>query len=177
MLSRVNRRIGICGGFRVYAVAAAVLMLAASGGDGPPSLASPLPSSSPRPAGIALNGIVREAGTTRGLSGARLVVTTGPDAGTTAVSDGTGAFIFPSLSPGAIDLEGRKAGYLAAKFTSASISPDTVVDVALYAIPPRDAAGVPAAARCNDASWSWSQAPARACANRGGVATVYVRAR
>jgi len=150
------------------------MVLAACGGDGSTSPASP--SSSPS-AKVALNGIVREAGTKRALSGARLVVTSGPDAGATAVSDGAGAFVFPSLSPGPLDLEGRKTGYLAAKFTSASVGPDVVADVALYAIPPRDAAGVPATARCNDASWSWSSAPARACANRGGVATAYVRAR
>ena len=113
----------------------------------------------------------------RVLTGARLVVTSGPDAGAEAVSGGTGAFVFPKLSPGPLDLEGRKAGYLAAKFTSPNVSPDVIVDVALYAIPPRDAAGMPATARCNDATWTWSQAPARACAKRGGVATAYVRAR
>jgi hypothetical protein len=150
------------------------MMLAACGGDGSVSPASPSASPSAR---VALNGIVREAGTKRALSGARLVVTSGPDSGAAAVSDSAGAFVFPSLSPGPLDLEGRKAGYLAAKFTSASVRPDVVADVALYAIPPRDAAGVPATARCNDASWSWSSAPARACASRGGVATAYVRAR
>jgi hypothetical protein len=113
----------------------------------------------------------------RVLSGAHLVVTSGPDAGAEAVSGGGGAFVFSNLSPGPIDLEGRKAGYLAAKFTSSNVRPDVVVDVALYAIPPRDAAGGPATARCNDASWTWSQTPARACAKRGGVATAYVRAR
>ncbi len=149
------------------------MMIVACGGGGPSSPASP---SSSQPARVALNGIVREAGTKRALSGARLVVMSGPDAGAAAVSDGDGAFVFPSLPAGPIDLEGRKAGYLAAMFTSASV-PDVVVDVALYAIPPRDAAGVPATARCNDASWSWSQAPVRGCATRGGVATAYVRAR
>jgi len=159
---------------RVCAAFAAAMMVAACGGEGSSSPASP---SSSQPARVALSGIVREAGTKRALPGARLVVTSGPDAGAAAVSDGDGAFVFPSLSAGPIDLEGRKAGYLAAKFTSASVRPDAVVDVALYAIPPRDAAGEPATARCNDTSWSWSQAPARGCAARGGVATAYVRAR
>ena len=158
---------------RISVTVGVAMMLAACGRDGSPSQ----PSSPAQPARVALNGIVREAGTMRVLSGARLVVTSGPDAGATAVSDGAGAFVFPSLSPGPIDLEGRKAGYLAAKFTSPNVSPDVVADVALYAIPPRDAAGMPATARCNDASWTWSQAPARACANRRGVATAYVRAR
>ena len=107
---------------RVCATVAATVMIAACGG-GSQSPASP---SSSHVAGVALNGIVREAGTTRTLPGAHLVVTSGPDAGATAITDGTGAFVFPSLSPGPIDLEGRKAGYLAAKFTTAGVRPDVV---------------------------------------------------
>lgn len=175
MLSRIIRGIRSGGGARVFATAAALSLLAACGRESSQPLVPPGPS--PQPARVALNGVVREAGTMRFLSGARIVITSGPDLGASAVSDSSGAFRFPSLTPGPIDFESTKDGYLAARFTNIDVRPDAVIDVPLYAAPPLDAGGAPATARCNDSSWSWSQTPARACSSRGGVATAYVSAR
>ena len=128
------------------------------------------------PAGFNVSGIVREAGTLRSLPGARVLVTSGPDAGTFAVSDADGAFTLPNLLPGAIDLEGSKGGHLVARLQRIDVTQHRTIDVRLYATPPRDARGAAALARCKDASWSWAETR-RACTNNGGVATTYHRAR
>jgi Big-like domain-containing protein len=117
-----------------------------------------------------LSGLVREAGTMRFVSGARLLVATGPDAGAFAISDEGGLFTFPSLSPGVITLEGTKDGYIVARLANLSISKNMTIDFTLYVPPPRDASGASATARCKDESWSWAQTWAEACTKNGGVA-------
>jgi hypothetical protein len=119
---------------------------------------------------VTLTGIVREAGTMKFLSGARLLVTSGPDAGAFAISDQGGLFTFQSLSPGTIGLEGTKDGYIVARLSNLSVLKSITIDFALFLTPPRDANGVSATARCNDESWSWAQTWAQACTNNGGVA-------
>jgi len=155
-------------------VAAAVaIVMASCSNDRPPASNQAAPS--PVPVRLSVSGIVREAGTMRFLSGARVAVVSGPDVGTFAISDAGGAFTLASLLPGAIDLEGVKDGYLVARLQNIAVTPNTTIDVPLYAAPPRDASGATAAARCKDASWSWAEARL-ACRNNGGIATSYVRA-
>jgi carboxypeptidase family protein/Big-like domain-containing protein len=124
----------------------------------------------PPPTKFTLSGLVREAGTVRFLSGARLLVATGPDAGAFAISDEGGLFTFPSLSPGVITLERSKDGYIVARLANLTISQNMTIDFTLYLTPPRDASGASATARCKDQSWSWAQTWADACTNNGGVA-------
>jgi len=158
---------------RSSAAAALTMMVAACGGDRAPAPNHTAPS--PLPVRFNVPGIVREAGTMRFLSGARVVVASGPDAGAFAISDAGGAFTLPNLLPGAIDVEGSKDGYLVARLENINIAQDMTLDVPLYATPPRDRSGATAMARCKDASWSWAEAQL-ACRNNGGVATAYLRA-
>jgi hypothetical protein len=102
-------------------------------------------------------------------------VVSGVDAGTSAMSDARGAFTLPNLLPGVIDLEGTKDGYLVARLEGINLTPNTTIDVPLYATPPRDGGGTTASARCKDASWSWAETKL-ACKNNGGVATAYLQA-
>jgi hypothetical protein len=128
------------------------------------------------PSRVALSGTVREAGTKRFLRGTRLLVTSGPDAGAFAISDGGGVFLFPNLSRGTTALAAAKDGYLVARLQSLDVRENTTVDVQMYLMPPRNASGAAATARCKDESWSWTQTSALACTNNGGVETVYVQA-
>lgn len=73
----------------------------------------------------------------RFLPDARVRVVSGPDAGTSAISDAGGAFTLPNLLSGAIDLEGAKDGYLVARLEGINITQNTTIDVPLYATPPR----------------------------------------
>jgi hypothetical protein len=125
---------------------------------------------SPPPTKFTLSGIVHEAGTTKLLEGVRFLVSVGPDAGASAVSDATGMFTFPSLAAGVISLEGAKDGYIEARLSNLSISHNQTIDFALYLTPPRDANGATATARCNDGSWSWGQTRDQVCTSNGGIA-------
>jgi hypothetical protein len=159
---------------RMHLIAALAIVIATFGSDG-----SPVPlsaASSPWASGFRVSGIVREAGTLRIVPGARILVTSGANAGASVVSDAAGAFALQSLAGGAIDLLGTRDGYLIARIQAIDVSQNTTVDIRLYPTPPRDLHGALAVARCNDESWSWSDTPALACANNGGVATAYVRA-
>ena len=123
----------------------------------------------PPPPKFTLSGIAREPGTdVRPLSGVRVLITAGPDAGASAVSDQSGLFTF-NLSPGVVKLEGTKDGYLPNGVSNLTISHDMTIDFALYPIPPRDANGVTATARCKDRSWSWERKWDAACTQGGGV--------
>jgi len=110
------------------------------------------------------------------VPGARILVTSGTNAGTSVVSDGDGGFTLQNLAAGVIDLQGTKDGYLVVHVQAVDVSQNTTIDIRLYPTPPRDVHGAVAVARCNDESWSWAEAPALACTNNGGVATAYVRA-
>jgi hypothetical protein len=158
---------------RVHLIAAVAIVIATFGSDG--SLMQ-LSASSQLASGFRLSGIVREAGTMRFVPGARILVTSGANAGASVVSDADGVFALQNLAAGAIDLQGTKDGYLGARVQAIDVSLSTTIDVRLYPAPPRDVHGAAAVARCNDESWSWAETPARACTNNGGVATTYVRA-
>jgi hypothetical protein len=153
--------------------AAVVLVIATLGSDG--SLV-PLAAAPPSASGFRVSGIVREAGTMRLLPGARIVVTSGANAGTSVVSDAGGTFTLLNLAAGVVDLQGMKDGYLVARVQAVDVSQNTTLDIRFYPTPPRDARGAVARARCNDSSWSWVETPALACTNNGGIATAYVRA-
>jgi hypothetical protein len=174
MFSRSIRKIRDTIRTRVHLTAAVLIAIAACASYG--SLVQISAAPSPLPAGFRLSGIVREAGTIRPLPDARILVTSGANAGTSAVSDSGGSFTFANLAPDAIDLLGTKDGYLVAGVQAIDVSQTTTIDIRLYPTPPRDAHGAVAVARCNDESWSWAEMPALACTDHGGVATAYVRA-
>jgi hypothetical protein len=116
-------------------VAAAAIVIAACSSERSPAPNQTAPS--PLPARFNISGFVREAGTMRFLPDARVRVVSGPDAGTSAISDAGGAFTLPNLLSGAIDLEGAKDGYLVARLEGINITQNTTIDVPLYATPPR----------------------------------------
>lgn len=123
------------------------------------------------PTKVTLSGMVREAGTRRLLPGVRILVNNGPDAGAIAISDEGGLYTFPSLSlSSVIVLEASKDGYQTGRVLNLNLSSNRTDDFTLYPIPPHDANGVDATARCNDQSWSWAQTSDEACTNHGGVA-------
>ena len=186
-LSRIIRKIR--DGSRSHANAAAVLVIAiaAGGCKHSPTPVSTAPPSAARArladradrqptSRVTVSGIVREAGTKRFLRGTRLLVTSGPDAGASAVSDSGGVFLFPNLSRGTMALAAAKDGYLVARLQSLDVPENTTLDVQMYLMPPRNANGEAAMSRCKDESWSWAETSALACTNNGGVATEYVQA-
>jgi hypothetical protein len=158
-----------------HLTAALALVIATFGSGG--SLAPVSAASSPWAPGVRVSGIVREAGTMRIVPGVHVLVASGANAGASAISDAGGAFTFQNLAADAIDLQATKDGYLVARVQAIDVSQNATIDIRLYAVPPRDAHGAAAVARCNDESWSWAETPALACTNNGGVATAYVRAR
>jgi hypothetical protein len=159
---------------RMHLIEAVAIVIATFGSDGSPVQLSA--ASAPWASGFRVSGIVREAGTPRIVPGARILVTSGANAGTSVVSDAGGAFALQNLAAGAIDLLGTRDGYLVARMQAIDVSQNTSIDIRLYPTPPRDVHGALPVARCHDESWSWSDTPALACTNNGGVATAYVRA-
>jgi hypothetical protein len=186
-LSRIIRKIRDGSRSHVNAAAVLAIAIAAGGCNHSPTPVSTAPPSAARErladgtdrqptSRVTVSGIVREAGTKRFLRGTRLLVTSGPDAGASAISDSGGVFLFPNLSRGTMALAAAKDGYLVARLQSLDVRDNTTLDVQMYLMPPRNASGAAAMARCKDESWSWAQTSALACTNNGGVATVYVQA-
>jgi hypothetical protein len=124
-----------------------------------------------RPAGpsaFAVSGIVREASpNAHPLAGVRLQITAGPDFGKTTTTASDGSFRFPLLTRGLMGMEASKEGFLLWRIGNWIVDEDKQLTVSLYPIPPTDAAGVTATARCNDGSWSWAKLTMLACADAG----------
>lgn len=130
----------------------------------------PLTVSRP-PAKFLLSGLVREVPpTSRLLPGARVVITSGPDAGAFAIADAGGLFSFPGVSGGIVALEAANDGYSVWSISNLTISSNTELDVWIRPTTPKNPAGALATARCNDGSWTWETTPANACTGNGGVA-------
>jgi hypothetical protein len=107
----------------------------------------------------------------RVLAGVRIQITSGPDAGMSIVTGADGAFRFAALSAAApIAMEATKEGYLPWRLSNLTLDKDRVLDVDIFPMPPKNADGVPATARCNDRTWSWAQKLQLACVDNGGVA-------
>jgi hypothetical protein len=101
--------------------AAALLLVSWSWTNAPAVRAAAQPS-------VALTGIVRDAGNRQLISGARVLITSGPDAGQFTISDERGAFAFPKLSAGMIDLEGTKDGYVSTRVQNLALEADSAID-------------------------------------------------
>jgi len=132
-------------------------------------------SSAPTPATAdrtwTLSGVAAEAAPdTHLLTGVRLQITDGPDAGLVATSDSSGSFRFGVLRPGAIGIVATRDGYLPWRVLNLSVETYPQIQVVLYPIPPADASGTSATARCNDGTWSWEPSFASLCAAHGGLA-------
>jgi hypothetical protein len=131
-----------------------------------------LVSPAPAPTKLALTGVVREAApNVHAVAGARVMITDGPDAGAVSVSDEEGLYTFPALTAGVIGVEASKDGFVVWRVMNFTISRNMGgLDIALFPIPPKDASGNTATARCNDGSWSWAATRGDACPTNGGIA-------
>jgi hypothetical protein len=117
---------------------------------------------------FALSGMVREvAPNSHSLGGVHLQITAGADFGRTATTASDGSFRFPAIARGVIDVEASKDGYLLWRIGNWVLDEDKQVTVSLYPIPPTDAGGVTATARCADGLWSWAKLQMLACADSG----------
>jgi len=124
----------------------------------------------PPPDKYVLSGTVREVPpTSHPVAGAVIRITGGPDAGIQAASDGKGIFGIAGLSAGFAIVETDAPGYTVSSI-GLDISGNRSVDLWLAPMPPKDANGATATARCNDGSWSWDQTKTDACSANGGIA-------
>jgi hypothetical protein len=130
-----------------------------------------LVSGPPKPSTYALAGTAVEATpVSKILQGVRLQVVEGADAGMAETTDMNGTFRFSTLKPGTITIEATKEGYLPWRVTKLEVDRDRQIQVVLYPIPPKDASGADATARCKDNTWSWDKTRTEACAANGGIA-------
>jgi hypothetical protein len=104
------------------------------------------------------------------LSGVRVDITGGPNAGASAFTDVNGFFSFPGLSAGTVALRVASEGYLVWSISNLRLEANETIDATLFPMPPLDPSGVRATAQCNDATWTWTQTRDRACTGHGGVA-------
>lgn len=117
-----------------------------------------------------LSGVVYEvAPNERVLVGARIDVVTGPDAGRFAVSDGSGAYQLSGVSAGTVSVVTTLDGFEPYR-VGLSIGGNAQSDGWLAPVPPKDASGATATARCKDGTWSWSASQTAACMDNGGIA-------
>jgi hypothetical protein len=135
----------------------------------PTPAAADVPLSAPRGA-FTLSGTVQEvAPNEHVLPGARVDIITGPDAGRFAVSDGSGHYALTGVSAGSAALVTTLDGFEPFRF-GVSIVGNMQADGWLTPVPPTNASGATATARCKDGTWSWSQSQAAACTDNGGMA-------
>ena len=163
---------------RILAVlmTASLAMAACDGGvpqtvSGPTTSAQPSTRASDNPNPYAVGGMVQSIEKpTRGLGGAVIEITQGPNAGRTAVSDDTGSFAIFGLAAGRAVLRVSKNGYQAWGSKEFDLQADTKIAVELFPTPPTNGSGASATGRCNDGGWTWSASHTDACANNGGLA-------
>lgn len=123
------------------------------------------------PTTFVLAGVVREvAPAAKLVSGVRVAITGGADAGTFVMTDSSGQFRFSTVSAGVVAMEAAKDGYELWRVTNLDMDRDRLLDVTVYPDPPSNAAGARATARCTDGSWNWAAVRADACAANGGIA-------
>jgi hypothetical protein len=126
----------------------------------------------PRPA-VALSGVVREvAPNEHAVAGARVDIVAGLDAGKFVLSDQNGNYQFTGITQGTVRVTATMTGYQVWQSNDITLTADAKEDAWLVLIPPKDASGVTATARCKDGTWSWSTDPVAACAANGGTAYV-----
>jgi hypothetical protein len=124
----------------------------------------------PEPPRFLLTGFVWEVDpNAHKIAGAKVTITSGADTGVTVTSDVNGAYMFPSIAAGVVSISATMDGYLPSSPEGVNVSANTVADVFIAPIPPKDANGNTATARCADRSWSWAQTRAEACAANGGI--------
>jgi len=117
----------------------------------------------------AVTGIVLEGSTRSVLRDARVVVSASPDAGMSTVTGAGGLFTLSGLSAGSVTLTVTKDGYQPSTNPGIAIGGNTNVELWLFPIPPVNAGGASATARCEDGTWSWATT-LPACDKQGGVA-------
>ena len=118
-----------------------------------------------------LSGVAAEsAPNTHLLTGVRIQITDGPDAGLVSTSDSGGSFRFAVLRPGAVGIVATKDGYLPWRVVNLNVETYPQIQITLYPVPPVNASGNSATARCNDGTWSWETSFVNLCAADGGVA-------
>jgi carboxypeptidase family protein/Big-like domain-containing protein len=119
---------------------------------------------------FALSGIVTEgAPAERPLANARVAIIDGADAGAVVSTDATGAFRFDTVTAGVMSMEVTRDGYLLWRATNLTMDRDRQIDLELFPVPPTNAAGASATARCGDGTWSWAPTRGDACTTNGGV--------
>src|SRR5262245_29954321 len=112
---------------------------------------------------VSLSGIVREVPPTEHtLSGVRVEIVDGPDAGRFVMSDQSGNYRFTGLVSGRISIAARMDGYQPWHVDQMNLMSDAQYDAWLVLVPPKDASGGTATARCKDASWTWARDRAKA---------------
>jgi hypothetical protein len=120
---------------------------------------------------VSLSGIVREVPPTEHtLAGVRVEIVDGADAGKFVMSDASGNYRFTGLVSGRISIAAKMTGYQPWHVDQMNLMSDTQYDAWLVLIPPTDATGATATARCKDTSWTWVRDRAKACADNGGIA-------
>jgi hypothetical protein len=152
----------------------ASLTMAACDGGVPQSVSSPTASvQASTPAtdtAFAVGGMIQSIEKpTRAVSGALIQVVQGPNAGKSAVSDGTGSFAIFGLTSGPAKLQVSKNGFQTWTSKDFVLQGDTKLAVELFPTPPTNASGA-ATGRCNDGSWTWATSRGEACVNNGGLA-------
>jgi hypothetical protein len=119
---------------------------------------------------FALSGVVTEgAPSVRPLANVRVAIIAGPDNGAVLLTDATGAFRFDAVTSGVISMEATRDGYLLWRVTNLTMDRDRQIDLELFPVPPTDATGASATARCGDGTWSWAPTRGEACTANAGV--------
>jgi len=135
-----------------------------------PTATAPAVTPTPAQGAFTVSGIVREiAPNERPLQGARVDIVSGPDAGRSATSDASGFYQLTGVSAGTVSTVTTLAGFDPYR-AGFSVTGNAQSDGWLAPVPPTDANGATATARCKDGTWSWSQTQATACAENGGMA-------
>lgn len=104
------------------------------------------------------------------ISGATVLITSGPNVGTFAITDSLGYYSINGLSPSTVGIQVKVAGFSTWTLNNLPIGVDASIDPVLFPTPPVNASGLSATAQCLDASWTWTQTLDRACAAHLGVA-------
>lgn len=104
------------------------------------------------------------------MNGVTVQITAGPNAGAFAVTDFDGGYSLTELTPGTIDLQATVNGFTTWRLTRLAVTTNLLIQPVMFPTPPVNEFGTRATGQCNDATWTYTADPVRACNAHGGLA-------
>lgn len=104
------------------------------------------------------------------MNGVTVQIIAGPNAGMFAVTDSDGVYSLTGLTSGTIDMQATVNGFSPWRLTRLAVTTNLQILPVMFPTPPVNEFGTRATGQCNDATWTYTSDPVRACNAHSGLA-------